>query len=293
MSEVSTLGYVVISAKDPQAWKGYAEGCLGMAEASAPDGGVDRETVYFRTDERSWRLAVEPGDDGGVVALGFEVPGRDQFEQLIAKLEGAGVAVKDAPDVATQRRVSALVQVSDPNGIPLEFFYGAKVEKENFVSPRAARFVTGVQGFGHAVITANDLDETYAFYIDLLGFRLSDIIAIGPVELHFTSPSPRHHSLAFVAFPGGPGGMLQHIMVEVDDLDTVGRALDRCVDSGVTIQNSLGKHTNDLVVSFYSQSPSGLMVEYGCGGRQVDDATHQFARYDAPSFWGHRPYAAS
>jgi 3,4-dihydroxy-9,10-secoandrosta-1,3,5(10)-triene-9,17-dione 4,5-dioxygenase len=185
------------------------------------------------------------------------------------------------------------VQVSDPSGIPLEFFYGAKIEKENFVSPRAARFVTGSQGFGHAVITVSSTEEAYAFYMGLLGFRLSDIIGIGPIELHFTSPNPRHHSLAFVAFPGGAGGTLQHIMLEVDDIDTVGRALDRCMDSGVTIQNSLGKHTNDHMLSFYSKSPSGLMVEYGCNGRVVDDETHQFVRYDAASYWGHRPPPSS
>jgi 3,4-dihydroxy-9,10-secoandrosta-1,3,5(10)-triene-9,17-dione 4,5-dioxygenase len=288
MSEVSALGYIVISADVPADWKTFAEGCLGLAEGVAPEAGADNGTVYLRTDERSWRLAVEPGADGGVVALGFETATREDLERLVAKLEGAGIAVKDAPDMAAQRGVSALVQVSDPSGIPLEFFYGATVEKENFVSPRSARFVTGAQGFGHAVVTANDSEEAYAFYIGLLGFRLSDVIAFGPVELHFTSPNPRHHSLAFASLPGAPGGMLQHIMMEVDDLDTVGRALDKCMDAGVEIQNTFGKHTNDHMLSFYCKSPSGLTIEYGCNGRQVDDATHQFVRYDAASYWGHR-----
>ena len=51
----------------------------------------------------------------------------------------------------------------------------------------------------------------------------------------------------------------------------------------------LGKHTNDHMVSFYCHSPSGLTIEYGWGGREVDNATHQIGSYASPSYWGHRP----
>jgi len=34
------------------------------------------ETLYFRTDERSWRLAVDSGPDGGLVGLRLRVPSR-------------------------------------------------------------------------------------------------------------------------------------------------------------------------------------------------------------------------
>src|SRR5437879_9583793 len=78
-------------------------------------------------------------------------------------------------------------------------------------------------------------------------------------------------------------------MLEVDDLDVLGRALDYCADRNVPLQSMLGKHSNDHMVSFYCQSPSGLTIEYGWGGRQVDAAAHQVGRYDYPSFWGHRP----
>jgi 3,4-dihydroxy-9,10-secoandrosta-1,3,5(10)-triene-9,17-dione 4,5-dioxygenase len=89
--------------------------------------------------------------------------------------------------------------------------------------------------------------------------------------------------------PGSPPGTLQHIMLEVEDLDSVGRAYDRCVDAGVTMLTTIGKHTNDHVVSFYCSSPSGLTIEYGCFGRKIDDSTHVTGFYDTASFWGHRP----
>ena len=77
-------------------------------------------------------------------------------------------------------------------------------------------------------------------------------------------------------------------MLEVDDLDVVGRAQDYCLDRGA-IRVMLGKHVNDHMVSFYCLSPSGLTIEYGWGGREIDDGTHQVGHYESAHFWGHRP----
>ena len=51
---------------------------------------------------------------------------------------------------------------------------------------------------------------------------------------------------------------------------------------------SLGKHTNDRMVSFYSRSPSGFDVEFGYDGLLVDEARWSVTQITKPSFWGHR-----
>jgi 3,4-dihydroxy-9,10-secoandrosta-1,3,5(10)-triene-9,17-dione 4,5-dioxygenase len=285
-SEVAALGYVVITAKDLTAWREFAESVLGLQVGSQPAPSPELETLYLRLDERSWRIAVEHGVDGGIGALGFEVASRDDFENLKSRLAAAGVVVKDAPEVAAHRRVLQLFQAKDPNGVPLEFFYGARTEQANFVSPRNAQFVTGTQGLGHVVLLVPEPDDTYDFYINLLGFRVSDVITVGPLTTTFTSPNSRHHSLAFSGSMGMPVA-LQHIMLQVSDIDSVGRALDRVLDAGA-LQLSLGRHSNDHMLSFYCSSPSGLAIEYACGGREVDDTTHTIGYYDKISFWGHR-----
>ena len=288
-SQVANLGYIVISASDPAAWGRFAESVLGLQVVPAPAAEPPAETLFLRMDDRSWRIGVEQGADGGVVALGFEVADRPRFEALRNRLTSAGVAVKDSPEGAAHRDVVALFQAEDPAGLPLEFFYGLKTAKKHFVSPTGARFVTGSQGFGHAFVAGGDPDEMYEFYVNVLGFRLSDVIQLGPVLASFSSPNPRHHTIAFAGgFPGMPSGV-QHIMLQVDDLDTVGRALDRVYDDeSVPLQSGLGKHTNDHMISFYCVSPSGLAVEYGWAGREVDNSIHTTGNYDAASFWGHR-----
>src|SRR5690606_7575740 len=96
----------------------------------------------------------------------------------------------------------------------------------------------------------------------------------------------RHHSVAIVA--GGSDGGLHHLMLEVDDLDTVGRAYDGALDGRAPVLLSLGRHTNDRMVSFYAVSPSGWAVEYGWGAISVTPGAWTPGRYEAGSMWGHR-----
>jgi 3,4-dihydroxy-9,10-secoandrosta-1,3,5(10)-triene-9,17-dione 4,5-dioxygenase len=77
-------------------------------------------------------------------------------------------------------------------------------------------------------------------------------------------------------------------MVEAKKLDDVGLALDRAQKTGAHISSSLGKHTNDHMVSFYVRSPTGFDVEFGYGGLQPDWATFAPTVTQEADFWGHK-----
>jgi len=82
-------------------------------------------------------------------------------------------------------------------------------------------------------------------------------------------------------------------MLEAQSLDDVGRALDLCEDAGIPIVTTLGKHSNDHVISFYLETPSGFSLEYGWNGRLIDDAAWEAPINEAGDLWGHRrPRAA-
>lgn len=290
MNEVAALGYAVITAEKPTEWKTFGEDILGFQVVDAPEGGSGEGAVRFRIDDRAWRFAVEPGSDGGLVALGFEVSNRQALDSLRTRLEDAGVMVKDAGDLVEKRDVLGLFRAEDPLGVPLEFYYGARSESLPFVSKYGVRFVTGDQGFGHCVLLTAEPEVSYGFYVDQLGFRVSDVIQLGPISLTFTSPSSRHHAIAF----GGGAGMpsrIQHFMFQVDEIDAMGHALDRVLDNDVLLHRSIGRHTNDRMLSFYCLSPSGVAIEYGWGGLEVDSSSHSTGYYNAASSWGHRPPA--
>jgi len=42
------------------------------------------------------------------------------------------------------------------------------------------------------------------------------------------------------------------------------------------------------MISFYTKTPSGCMLEYGYAGRLVEDATWTTGVYTTPSYWGHK-----
>ncbi len=58
---------------------------------------------------------------------------------------------------------------------------------------------------------------------------------------------------------------------------------DLCKQQNVPLATTLGRHTNDHMVSFYAFTPSGFQLEYGWGGRKIDDADWQVRLHHAES----------
>ena len=76
-------------------------------------------------------------------------------------------------------------------------------------------------------------------------------------------------------------------MFEVDELDHVGRALERVRKHGAKLSATLGRHMNDEMISFYVRSPGGFDVEFGTEGLRVDDDRWVARESTAVSYWGH------
>jgi len=189
--------------------------------------------------------------------------------------------------------VLALVKFRDPAGIPTELFCGAEKSREPFRSALVpSGFVAEERGLGHVVVTAKSKEESAKFYTEVLGFRLSDDIRCEyfghKVDLSFFHANTRHHSLAIGE---GQRKRIHHFMLEVSSMDDVGLCFDRALRAGVPIVQTLGRHPNDRMFSFYAKTPSGIEFELGWGGRDVDDATWTPTTYDRISEWGHHPPA--
>jgi 3,4-dihydroxy-9,10-secoandrosta-1,3,5(10)-triene-9,17-dione 4,5-dioxygenase len=296
MTGIASLGYLRIESADVAAWREFGVRVLGMVEGRGPDSGA----VYLRIDDFPARLVILPGERDRLLASGWEVPGERALAEGGRARGGGGGAVK-AGRAAAERRVAQMLRFDDPAGNALEVFCGAALEHRPAVSPYGNRFVTGVMGLGHVVLPVSDEQSALRFYTEVLGFRLRDSIRMAPelfgrpaggppLWMRFLGCNPRHHSLALAPFPA-PAGIV-HLMVEVEALDDVGRCMDRCARRGTTISATLGRHANDLMVSFYVATPGGFDIEYGTDGRLVDEATWVSRETTAVSLWGHRFGAA-
>ncbi|MCV7303603.1 biphenyl-2,3-diol 1,2-dioxygenase [Mycobacterium barrassiae] len=290
-SLLKSLGYVTVSTTDIDRWRQFAFKTLGFAEGSGPD----PNALYLRLDERAARIIIVPGDRDRVITVGWEVRDHAALQRVEAALDAAGVPFKQLSlEEADARRVEEVITFEDPAGTTLEVFHGAVLDHSPVVTPYGAKFVTGDQGLGHVVVPAVDVNGLFEFYTDVLGFRSRGAFRVpvppefGPIRVRFLGINERHHSLAIcpAASLNDPG--LVHLMVEVDSLDAVGQALDRVNADGFQLSSTLGRHTNDKMVSFYVRAPGDWDIEFGTDGMRVDETYYTAEEITADSYWGHQ-----
>lgn len=277
--QIESLGYAGVSTTDVGAWRTFATDVLGMQVGEIATG------LGLRMDDRVHRILVHAGDTNGLAYLGWDVGDGERLSTAARELAARGISAQRAigPELEA-RGVDEMLHLADPLGNRIELFCGLGFAAEPFEPARpVAGFRTGPLGFGHAVLMVTRIDDVLPFYRDVLGMKLSDYTNV-PFRAVFLHVNPRHHSLALLET--GQAG-LHHLMIEAVSIDDLGRAYDAALERNV-VRVTLGRHTNDHVLSFYAASPSGFMVEYGWGGRSVDDATWKVEEMvHGPSFWGH------
>jgi len=284
-NRVRALGYLGLTTTDLEGWRHLAGPLLGAQPVDHGDNALD-----IRLDRREWRLRVSASDRDDLEFAGWEVADDQELDSLVAALSSAGHEFAEADEEQRAARcVQRLVMGKDPDGNRVELFHSAAVSGQQFVSPHGASFVTG-PGVGHMVLFVSDLDKMLEFYCGQLGLKVTDVIHLTQETIWFLRCNERHHSLALV--PGRGEFLLQHTMLEVDDIDGVGTAFERCEAAGLA-QSNLGRHCNDEMFSFYALAPGGYTVEFGAEGRLIDDASHLGASFTTTSWWGHRDLQSS
>ena len=290
---IRSLGYLRIEATDIDAWRNYGLKVLGMIEGK----GRDPESLYLRMDDFPARLVIVPGSHDRLAASGWETADAADLQGIRDRLESHGIPYKEGTaEQLADRSVDELIVFEDPTGNTIEVFHGVALQHRRVVSPYGHQFVTGEQGLGHVVLSTRDDAEALHFYRDVLGFRLRDSMRLPPqfvgrpadgppAWLRFFGCNPRHHSLAFLPMPT-PSGIV-HLMIEVENSDDVGLCLDRAKRAKVPMSATLGRHVNDLMLSFYMKTPGGFDVEFGCEGREVQDESWIARESTAVSLWGH------
>ena len=280
---VTQLGYIGLGVSDLDAWCDYATGVLGM-EISGREEGL----AYLRMDEMHHRVILHEDDLDDLAYAGWQTPNRDAFEKTLGEMEAAGIAYERAtPEELTQRMVMAMARF-ELSGVPMEVFYGPKAVFELPFRPsaRISGFRTGDMGMGHIAFAGDDPQELARLMIEGLGFEVGDSFSGFECLLRCNR---RENTVFIPASPYSGGKRLNHFMLELKAIDDVGSGLDRCEDNGVEITSRLGRHTNDLSISFYMRTPSGFRVEYGWDSKTTDHGEWPVRDYERSSVWGHRP----
>jgi 2,3-dihydroxybiphenyl 1,2-dioxygenase len=244
-------------------------------------------------DDHHHRFEVLPDERDDISYIGWQTDSADELDAIAARIEASGIRVdRGSRETAEKRHVAALIQFKDPDGYDVELFHGPEMAVGEFTATKPGTgFVAGVQGLGHLVLTVDSLPRAMNFYTEMLGMKVSDYVN-QPLTLGFLHCNPRHHSIAFAELKNSRK-RINHFMLQLDSIDAVGRTYDTVQEGSAPLLVSMGRHSNDEMVSFYMANPSMFGVEYGWGAREVDDCTWEIGQYETGSLWGHKPVRRS
>ena len=136
--------------------------------------------------------------------------------------------------------------------------------------PRGLPFAIGK--LGHVVIRVRDLERSVRFYVEVLGFRVSDVYPDTMMKggMVFLRCNADHHAIALVggATDENRARELHHIAFEVPTLDDVVRAREHLRQHGVRIDFD-GRRRAGCQVSVEFRDPDNHALEIYWGLDQV------------------------
>jgi len=148
-----------------------------------------------------------------------------------------------------------------PDGLPMS------ISSDVHLHPDATVDRSRPTKISHVVLNSSTTDDQVNYFIDVLGFRLSDSSHM----MEFLRCSSDHHSMAIFR---NKGPSLNHVAYEMPNIDGLMRGAGRMKENGFNIEWGVGRHGPGNNVFSYFIEPNGFVTEYTTEVEQVDDADH-------------------
>jgi catechol 2,3-dioxygenase len=263
------LSHVDITVPDLDLAAAYYTGVIGMDMTDQVD-----DRLFFKCwdEEDHHSLAVRFDPRVGIDRFAFKVEREDDLDDLERKVESYGFAVSR---VSRGEEVGQgeSIRFATPSGHEMELVYevdrlGSKVGKLN---PEYRIDNPGIAPprMDHMLINAEEVGEATKFFMDVLGFRLTEqlIDAEGHQIGTWLERSHRPHDIAIVS---GPNGALHHFAYWLDDWDHVRQAADILAYNAIAVDVGPTRHGITRGNTIYFFDPMGTRNEVFTGGYRPD-----------------------
>jgi catechol 2,3-dioxygenase-like lactoylglutathione lyase family enzyme len=240
------------------------------------------DTMHFRaTGGEHHVLTIRERPQASLLGVHFAAADRDAVDQLCAKAKGYGVAIADDPAPLDASAGGGYgFRFETPDGLPMT------ISSDSAQHPDVVVDRSRPTKISHVVLNSARTDDQVPFFIDVLGFKLSDSTHM----MEFLRCSADHHSIAIFR---NNGPSLNHVAYELPNIDGLMRGAGRLKRSGFDVEWGVGRHGPGSNVFSYFIEPNGFVAEYTTELDQLDDATHvpQDASYwqkimPNPDRWG-------
>src|SRR5262245_12598729 len=236
---------------------------------------ADGETIHLRangTEHHAVTLRERP--TAGLLGVHFAAATREAVDALHARAKAAGVKVTSTPiELPRSAGGGYGFQFNTPEGHTLNI--AADVSRHQNTNNDSSV----PNKLSHVVLNSAKIDEQTSFFVDVLGFKLSDKTDM----MEFVRCSADHHSIAMAR---GNGPNLNHMAYEVGSIDGLMRGAGRLKKHGFNVEWGVGRHGPGNNVFSYFVEPNGFVVEYTAEVEQVDEATYKARNAD---YWRNFP----
>lgn len=253
--KVTALASVEIGVRDVDAATRFFTEIWGL-DVSAEDGG----SRYFRgTGSQHHILTLHPRSAAQLIRLNLSAADSAAVDGLHAKAQGVGATILSAPGTLAGPGGGYGFDFTDREGRILRVEAGVDTLEE--IEDKADRPLQ----LAHVVLNSADADGASDFFVDTLGFTLSDQTRM----FNFLRCNACHHS---VAFAYNDDATLNHIAFDMPDLDSVMRGAGRLLDHDYPIEWGVGRHGPGNNVFAYFIGPEEFVIEYTGEVELVDDS---------------------
>jgi catechol 2,3-dioxygenase len=268
------LGHVDVTVTDLDLATAYYTGVLGM-EITA----LTEDSVYLKCwdeeDHHSLRLRYAPRM--GMDQMSFKVHHEDDLADLESRVSRYGFPVERISKGESLGQGES-IRFSTPSGHVMELV--ADVEKVGTSRPRHtpdpgsadqpfSRDMIAPPRMDHMLINAEEVGESTRFFMDVLGFRITEQLLDGNGH-QLGTWLERSHSPHDLAIVHGPNGGLHHFAFWLDDWDDVRDAADVLAYNGIQLDVGPTRHGITRGSTIYFFDPLGTRNEVFTGGYRPD-----------------------
>jgi catechol 2,3-dioxygenase len=244
---VSGLRSVELGVPDVGAATKFYSGTWGLAPLS---GGPKGAAFLRATGAAEPVLTLRETPAPALISVELTAADKATVDALHARARARGIGAVDAPAALRNEPVERYgFAFADAEG--RRFVISCAAGKDG-AEPDA---IDRPRKLSHVVLNSVAAEKATEFFVDVLGFRLSD----RTVMMDFVRCNADHHSVAFVRI-GGTG--LNHVAFEMPDFDSLMRGTGRLKHAGFPVEWGVGRHGPGNNIFNYFIDPHGFVIEY-------------------------------
>ncbi|QEV99086.1 hypothetical protein F6J84_02450 [Microbacterium caowuchunii] len=250
---IAEMGFITIQTTRLDEQIAATKTLLGLREVSRVG-----NAAYFAASDMHHEIVYIAGERDGIDHLSFRARDVDALNVIRQRVKDAGMTILS--DQPLGIGIGEAFSFVGPEGYIFEI-YVDMVRTWNPARP------AGPERYGHINMHPSDVVRMKDFFVDILEFRVSDVI--GTEFGYFLRCNSDHHGVALIK---GRGSFHHHAW-QTQSIADLGRMADRVDQMGQKLLWGPVRHGAGHNIAAYYEEPSGAVVELYADMEQIyDDA---------------------